>query len=327
METPVSARLSRRDFVRVAAGATVVGGWSALAGPALGGEKPRWPVGCRDAHLQHAGTADCWSAVRLLGAEALEVNVAPNLDCPGLFHPNRKYSLATDAGRQTLAADLAGSGSRIAAFMMANRLDERLEEELEWTRRLVKAASRLGVEVIRIDVVPRKLRGDAFLTFAIEACRKLCALAADTPIRYGVENHGQITNDPAFLEKLFAGVGSAKLGMTLDVANFYWWGHPLSEVYAIYERFAPRAFHTHCKSIRYPEDKRNIKREMGWEYAKYNCPIHEGDIDFKRVIEILRRANYQGDLCVEDESLGKFPQAERAEVLKQQLRYLKDLQG
>lgn len=319
-------RVSRRAFIHAAAGTTALAALSPLPVPLLAAEPPRWPVGCRDAHLQHAGTADCWSAARRLGAEVLEVNVAPSLACEALFHPSRKYSLATEADLATLETDLAGSGCRIAAFMMANHLDERLEEELEWARRLVKAARRLGVGVIRIDVVPRKLSGDSFLPFAIEACKKLCELAADTPIRYGVENHGKITNDPAFLEKLFDGVGSDKLGLTLDVANFYWWGHPLSEVYALYERFAPRAVHTHCKSIRYPEDKRNVKREMGWEYGKYNCPIYEGDIDFKRVIEILRRAGYRGDLCVEDESLGKLEKAGRAEALKKQIRYLKDLQ-
>ena len=34
-----------------------------------------------------------------------------------------------------------------------------------------------------------------------------------------------------------------------------------------------------------------------------------------RIVEILRKANYRGDLCVEDESLGKFPAAEQADVL------------
>ena len=105
------------------------------------------------------------------------------------------------------------------------------------------------------------------------------------------------------------GVGSDQLGLTLDCANFYWWGHPVKDLYPIYEKFAPRVVHTHCKSIRYPDDKKNVRREMGWEYGKYNCPIYEGDLDFKRIVKILRKANYRGDLCVEDESLGKYPES------------------
>jgi len=209
--------------------------------------------------------------------------------------------------------------------MMSNHLDERLEQELDAARRLVQAAQQLGVGVIRIDVVPRKLAADKFLPFAVDACKQLCAIAEGTGVCYGVENHGNTTNNPEFLDKLFAGVGSDKLGLTLDCANLYWWGHPLKDLYPIYQRFAPRVVHTHCKSIRYPEDKKNVKRPMGWEYGKYNCPIYEGDLDFKRIVGILRKANYRGDLCVEDESLGKYPKTEQADVMRKEIAMLKKL--
>jgi sugar phosphate isomerase/epimerase len=263
--------------------------------------------------------------MKALGAECTEVNVGMNLECVSLFHPGGKYTLATDDGIHLLKDDLASSGCRISAFMMANRLDEQLDKELEWTRKLVPAAHALGVEVIRIDVVPRKLEGDKFLPFAISACKHLCQIAEGTPVRFGVENHGKITNDPQFLQSLFDGVGSPKLGLTLDCANFYWWGHPVNDLYPIYEKFAPRVVHTHCKSIKYPEDKKNVKRDIGWEYGKYNCPIYEGDIEFARVIKILRQANYRGDLCVEDESLGKYPASEQADVLRKEIALLKKL--
>ena len=83
--------------------------------------------------------------------------------------------------------------------------------------------------------------------------------------------------------------------------------------------------HTHCKSIRYPEDKKNLRREIGWEYGKYNCPIYEGDIDFNRIVGILRKAGYRGDLCVEDESLGKYPENERADIMRKEIAMLKKL--
>ena len=110
------------------------------------------------------------------------------------------------------------------------------------------------------------------------------AATADTGVRFGIENHGNTTNDPEFLAALFDGVGSKRLGLTLDTGNFYWFGHPLSKLYGLYEQFAPRAFHTHCKSIRYPEDDRERQRPMGWKYGEYNGPIYDGDIDFGRVV-------------------------------------------
>ena len=315
---------TRRNFIKTT-GLALSAGVLSLETPLVAAPKAKWPVGCRDLHLKIAGQPDSWSCMKALGAQCTEANIGMNLDCVSLFHPRGKYTLATDDGIRALKDDLAASGCRISAFMMSNRLDEQLDKELEWTRKLVPAAQALGVEIIRIDVVPRKLEGDKFLSFAIAACKRLCEIAEGTPIRYGVENHGKITNDPQFLEKLFDGVGSPKLGLTLDCANFYWWGHPVNDLYAIYEKFAPRVVHTHCKSIRYPDDKKNIRREIGWEYAKYNCPIYDGDIDFKRVVKILRRANYRGDLCVEDESLEKCPEHERAGVLKKEIAMLQKL--
>jgi sugar phosphate isomerase/epimerase len=319
-----SSGLSRRSFVKTA-GLALTAGLLPSAGPLLGADKTHWPVGCRDLHLQVAGKPDSWSCMKALGAECIEVNVELDLSCAHLFHPQHKYTLATPEGIATLKDDLAASGCRISAFMMANHLDERLEKEVESARRLAQAAQQLGVGVIRIDVVPRKLEGDKFLPFAVEACKQLCAAAGGTSVRYGVENHGKITNNPEFLEKLFAGVGSDKLGLTLDCANLYWWGHPLKELYPVYQKFAPRVVHTHCKSICYPADQKNVKRAIGWEYAKYNCPIYAGDLDFKRIVGILRKANYRGDLCVEDESLGKFPESERAEVMRKEIAFLKKL--
>ena len=294
-------------------------------GPLLAAGKKPWPVGCRDAHLKVAGLPDSWSCMKALGAEGTEVNVGLDLACVSLFHPQRKYTLATPEGIQTLKDDLDASGCRITAFMMANHLDERLEQELDCARRLVQAAQQLGVNVIRIDVVPRKLSGDEFLPYAVDACKRLCSITEGTPVRYGVENHGKITNNPEFLDRLFDGVGSDRLGLTLDCANFYWWGHPVNDLYPIYQKFAPRVVHTHCKSIRYPADKRDVRRDMGWEYGKYCCPIYEGDLDFERIVKILRQANYRGDLCVEDESLGRFPEDQRADILRNEIALLKKL--
>jgi len=320
----ISHALSRRSFIKTT-GLAISAATLPLPSPLAAAAGKKWPVGCRDVHLKVAGLPDSWSCMKALGAEGTEVNVELDLACARLFHPQRKYTLATAEGLRVLKDDLAASRCRITAFLMSNHFDERLERELESARRLVKAAQQLGVDAIRIDVVPRKLDGDQFLPFAIAACKRLCEIAEGTPVRFGVENHGNITNNPQFLEKLFNGVGSEKLGLTLDCANFYWWGLPLKDLYPVYEKFAPRVVHTHCKSIRYPEDKQNVRRDIGWEYGKYNCPIYEGDIDFKRVVQILRKAGYRGDLCVEDESLGKYPANEQAGILRREIVMLKGL--
>jgi sugar phosphate isomerase/epimerase len=321
-----SHELTRRSFVQGAAGLAFSS--AALAGlksDTRSAPSKKWIVACRDNLLKLANKQDSFSAMKELGVTGAEVEVNMELACPALYAPNKTYSLATASGIQALKDDLDENELVITSFLMNNRLDERLEEELAWMSKLVKAAQTLGVKVIRIDVVPRQTKKEDFLPFAVKACKQLCDIVEGTSVRYGIENHGNTTNDPEFLEKLFDGVGSSHLGLTLDTANFYWYGHPLNELYGIFERLASKAFHTHCKSIRYPEDKKNVRRSMGWEYGKYCCPIHEGDIDFQKVAAILRRAGYRGDLCLEDESLSKFPEGERADVVKKEIALLKTL--
>ncbi|MCL5096069.1 MAG: sugar phosphate isomerase/epimerase [Candidatus Omnitrophica bacterium] len=317
---------SRRGFIRQSAGFALAATTMNFTGMLMASEEREpWAIACRDPHLRVTGQPDCWAAMKQLGLSGVEAEANMELACPGLYHPTKKYSLDSPAHIQALKDDLAQNKLKITAFLMYNQLDQRLEQEIEWAKRLVQAAQELEVRAIRIDVAPQRLRRDEFLPFAILACKKLCEVAEGTAVRYGIENHSNMTNDPEFLGKLFDGVGSPHLGLTLDTGNFYWYGHPLDRVYEIFEQFAPRVVHTHCKSIHFPEDKRNVRRPMGWEYGKYNCPIYDGDIDFHKVAAILRKANYAGDLCIEDESLSKFPEVQRAAVLKKEADFLREL--
>ena len=284
-----------------------------------------WQVTCRDVLLKQTGLPDCWAAMKFLEVAGLEVEINDAMECPSLSWPAKSYSLATEDGVKQLKDALAKNGRVVTAFCMHNRLDERLEQEVAWTRQLVKACTLLGVSVIRIDVVLRKAKPEEFLPLAIKACRRLCQVADGTPVRFGIENHGKTSNDPEFLDRLFDGVGSPKLGLTMDLLNFYWWGHPLDSLYGIYEKYATRTFHTHCKSVRYPEAQRNVRRPMGWEYGKYSAPIYEGDIDYPRVAGILRKTGYAGDLCLENECLRKFPKEEQPGVLKKEVALLRSV--
>jgi sugar phosphate isomerase/epimerase len=132
-------------------------------------------------------------------------------------------------------------------------------------------------------------------------------------------------NRPEFLQAVFEAVSSPRLGLTLDTGNFYWFGHPLSRVYEIMRQFAPKVKHTHVKNIAYPPEMREQQRPIGYEYGRYVCPIYEGDINHSIVVEILREAGYNGDLCIEDESLGKFAPDERRSVLQRDAEHLKAL--
>ena len=318
--------ITRRDFLAKAGGAIIGAGlMPRLRAAGEDAEKGRWPLAVRDVHLRQTGEKDCWAAMKSLGVEGAEVEVNRDFSCPNLFTPDKKHSIATDDQIRALAADLQAHKLQIPAFCLMNRFDENPDEEIAWTAAVARAAQKLGVKVIRIDVVPRRLSGEDFFKFAVDTCKRLVEQIGGTGVKLGIENHGGTTNQLEFLERLFDAVGSDRLGLTLDTANFYWFGYPLDELYTIYTKLAKRAFHTHCKSIAYPKNVQNTKRSMGWEYGKYNCPIFEGDIDFKRVLGILREAGYAGALCIENESLSKFAESERADVLKREVKFLRGL--
>lgn len=316
--------LNRRSFLKATATAALSAGVLGLAVPATAAPR-RWGVGCRDVHLKFVNKMDSWAALKQIGADCFEADLSDDLSLTSLVAPEKKYTIATPEGIAALKADLKTNKCRISAFCMHNKFDQRLDQEIAMTTQTVQAAERLGVSTVRLDVVPRALKREEFLPFAIQACKAVCDATKRSKVRFGIENHGTVTNDPDLMEQLINGAGAKRLGITLDTANLYWWGHPLDDVYKIYERFAPLACHTHCKNIAYPEDKRNIKRDMGWEYSKRCCPVYEGDIDFSRVAAILRKARYQGDLCVENESLNRFPEAERAGILQKEVAFLRKL--
>jgi sugar phosphate isomerase/epimerase len=316
--------VTRRRFL-VDTGCLSVGVLAAtgLNHAALAAERPAWLATCRDAILRTTGQGDCWSALRAVGAEGVEVEVTPELALPSLFHPTAKYTVANAAGIEQLAADAKTAGQSLTAFCMHNQFEQRPDFEVENCRRLAEAAKTLGIPTIRIDFIPAKLSRAEFLKQSTATLKKIMAATEPTGVTFAVENHSNTTNDPVFLAALLDGVGSKRLGVTLDVGNFYWFGHPLSKVYELCEQFAPRVFHTHCKNIRYPEAEREKRRPMGWEYGRYARAIYDGDIDYGRVAAILTKVGYRNDLCIENEFLGQLPPAKATEMLAKEIQLLK----
>lgn len=325
----MNASVTRRRFLATTAGLC---GGVALGGPLVRSvraeaARPVLPIACVDYIVLPLKQKDIWTGLKTVGAEGVQLQVAEDLSLPNLTTPETKYTIATPDDIARVAAAAKAAGIKITAFCMANRFDSQPEKQLSWCGQAARAAQQLGVPAIRIDVVPEKLSREEFQKQAIAALTKIMADTEPTGVRFGIENHGSTTNDPTFLSAVLSGVGSKRLGVTLDTANFYWYGHPLSKVYELYEQFAPFAVHTHLKSIKYPESEREKQRERGWKYDEYACPIDEGDIDFARVIAILKKASYPGDLCIEDEYLGRLTPEQAAQRLSKQIQYLKQLRG
>ena len=240
-----------------------------------------------------------------------------------------KDLLADDAAIDAFAKKCAALNVRVSALLLHNDFGAPdLQGQIDYVISAAKTAAKLGVKSIRVDAImagaedwPVEKQASHFA----ECMHKVLAEVGSLGIEMGIENHGTIGNNPDFLEMVIDKVGSPLMGMTVDTANFYWFGHPLSKVHKIIERLAPRIKHTHMKNINFPEDKRETQREIGWEYGTHASSLREGDIDIKWVVKTLADAGYKGDLCIENESLGRYDAEKQKAVLKDDAAYLKEI--
>lgn len=286
-------------------------------------------ISIRDVVLPHGGFASVVEGLKALELNAIEVEVWSDMTVMSVTDPRQRISIGSDDGLKVFESELQGHGIIISAFLVSNDFGKPdVDEEVGWVTQVVKTAFRLDIPAVRVDAVMRgweALGLDGAVRLFAENIKRVLDATDDTGIALGIENHGSLGNRPEFLQAVLEAVSSQRLGLTLDSGNFYWFGHPLSHIYEIQRQFASSVKHTHIKNICYPEELREQQRPIGYEYDKFVSPIYEGDIDHAIVVGILKKAGYDGDLCIEDESLGKFTPDERRQILKKDVEHLKSL--
>ncbi|MBM3214362.1 sugar phosphate isomerase/epimerase [Candidatus Poribacteria bacterium] len=282
----------------------------------------------RDGTALSAGFASIREAAEACEIHAFELDLTPDMRAPSAVSPDQ-FTLDSDQALTRYKCHLAENGLRPAGFLLASDFSSSERDRVvDWVIQAARAANAVGMAAIRVDSAMRREREMATperIDLFVECLSQAVEATSDLTVGFGIENHGAGGNNREFLDGVFAGVGSDRVGMTMDMGNFYWSGMPLSEVYQTLEHFASRTKHTHVKNINYPASEREKRRPIGWEYGKYACPIEEGDIDLRRVIGFLRAAGYTGDLSLEDESIGRFPPEERKAVLIRDAQYLRSL--
>jgi len=267
--------------------------------------------------------------LRHLGVDAVEIELSPDFEVCAMDSA-AKIRLTADTEAVAYRKHLDALNIRPASFLTARDFSVGdFEENVRWVARALELAAILGMDNIRIDSAMKREReldfGRRVQIFA-EGLGGALARTAGLTVAMGIENHGIQGNNLAFQLSVYKQVGSKRLGSTLDTGNFYWRGYPLSEVYGILTILAPYAKHTHLKNIKYPEELREKTREAGWEYEKYVAPLDEGDIDHALVLRFLKEAGYQGDICIEDESLGHYAKGEeRIRVLEGDVAHVKGI--
>jgi sugar phosphate isomerase/epimerase len=157
----------------------------------------------------------------------------------------------------------------------------KLREQIDYVKHWVDVTSRLGGKTIRI-FAGTPARGDAeeqARARCVEAIQESCDYAGKAGIILALENHGGITSNIEQMLTLEKAVKHAWFGVNWDTGNFV-----SADPYADLVQLAPYAVIVQIKS--------EIQRKG----------MMKEEADLKRLIDILRQADYRGYVALEYEA-------------------------
>lgn len=157
---------------------------------------------------------------------------------------------------------------------------DKLNEQIAYTKKWIDHAATMGAPHIRVFAgsKPKDLTEEEAVANCLAAYEECLEYAGRKGVFLGLENHGGIVAEPENLVKMVRAAGSKWAGINFDSGNFH-----TEDPYGDLARIAPYAVNVQLKMDITPKGK----------------PKEESDI--KRVIQILRDANYQGWFTLEYE--------------------------
>jgi len=169
-------------------------------------------------------------------------------------------------------------------FCLPDEVERR--KQVEWVRKWVDATIFLGAPIMRINAgwPPKGVEESKAFTWAVECIKEICKYAEDFGLMITVENHGGITTTADQILKLIDAVNSDWFRVNLDVGNFP------QNIYENIEKVAPYTVHVHAKVL---------ELKLSWQGLRSYWS--EAKLDYRRIMEILYRVNYNGYLSLEYE--------------------------
>jgi L-ribulose-5-phosphate 3-epimerase len=171
------------------------------------------------------------------------------------------------------------------------------QKNIDHTLHCIELAYKMGIPSVRLNsgrwntiksfdelmakrgvepILPGYTEDDGF-KWCIDSIEKCLAKAAECGVMLALENHWGLTSTPEGLLRIRKAIDSPWLGVLLDTGNF------LEDPYAKLEKVAPIANFVQAKTY-----------YGGGEWYTL-------DLDYKRIINILRQANYKGYIALEFE--------------------------
>jgi sugar phosphate isomerase/epimerase len=179
------------------------------------------------------------------------------------------------------------------------------EISVEYLKQAIRFAAESGAPVVNTDEGPKpswttEAEDHVLMRYTLMEASKV---AEPRGILLGIEPHQQYSKHPDGLDRIHALVNSPAIGINFDTGNSYLCGH---DVYEWLERVRERLVHLHAKDISLDQSQTERGKVTG---TPVGCACGEGVMDWKRVIQICRKAPRDIVLSVE---CGTVEQAERS---------------
>src|SRR6185369_2472765 len=165
---------------------------------------------------------------------------------------------------------------------------------VEYLKQAIRFAGECGAPVVNTDEGPKQpwtteAEDFVLMRYTIHEAAKV---AEPRGIQIGLECHQQYSRTPAGLDRIHSLVSSPSVGINFDTGNAYLCGEdPLVWL----ERVLSRLVHLHAKDISVQQCSSERGKVTG---TPVGCACGDGVIDWRRVIEICRRAPHDIVLSV-----------------------------
>ena len=281
----IPRRTHRREFLRTAGPAVIVGGelarracaWNSAPITEPGtAAKPRLLTGCCAYSYSVLLKGGKMTMEDVIG-KAVELGIAA-VDMTAYWFKSTEPAYLASLRHLACKNGVCFSGAAAGASTVqadAGRRAQALEEIKKWT----DVTESLGASHLRVFAgkLPPGATVEQGIHWTVETLKVACEYAGKKGVTLGVENHEGITQNADVCIELVHRVDSPYLGINLDITNFI--ATPQADAYAQIEATLPYATHSHIRDL------------FGDGQA----------VDLERVWSLFARANYKGFMSAEYE--------------------------
>jgi len=193
-----------------------------------------------------------------------------------------------------------------ASAVSAHTVLMRPEVGIPYLTKAIRYASDLGAPVVNTDegIKPEWMSDDEAFDIMRYTVRQVMQTAERYGVTVGLEPHQQYSVRKDTFLRLVELSDSPCWRINFDTGNYYLGGN--DDPYEMLETVADRVCHMHAKDISIQQSDSERGTVTG---TPVGCACGEGIIDWPRVIDIVRRHDFKGVLCVE---CGAIDEAERS---------------